>query len=437
MKVHAVSEIRKRQNQFQKTTFTQQLAKNVALLSQTVAELRNNVLREVTENPALEIKNDPNYESIETIQREKYLGNDANKRFQLIESRLVSPTTLHDYLLKQLHLEIDDERERAIGAKIIENLDEYGFYSSAPQEICSDIPDVTKEAVDKITHIIQGCDPIGCATAGVMDSLDIQVEHLEISEPHKALLHECISLIADSAKDTTIGKQLSRYLAQDEIKHYFHQITPYPGLAYNPHFTSKSERYIIPDGVIVILDDGSVQVRINNDIIPIIDIKQDVQEIANGEDKTIADFANQCIQDAQLFMTGLKYRHYSLEKVVTFIAHTQLDFFTEKQEYLHPLTRKTIASALDFNESTISRIVTDKYIQTPRGIFEIKHFLSHSLGSANTSVDEIEKAIQKIISQFPEKRPSDEKIAEILALQGIKIARRTVAKYRKESEGLV
>lgn len=432
MKSHIVSEIRKRQGHVQKITFTQQLARNVSLLSQTVTELRTDVLREVTENPALEIKDDPNCESIETIQREKYSGDDAKKRFQLMEGLLVSPETLNEYLLQQLHLEVDDERERMIGERIIETLDEYGFYTSSPQGICSDIQGATKEAIEKVTHIIQRCDPIGCATSGVTDSLTVQVEQLEIPEEHKTLLNTCISLIADSAKNSTLKKQLDHYLTRDKIKHYFHQITPYPGLAYNPHFTSQSEIYIVPDGVIFITNEGAVQVRVNNDIIPIIDIKQDVREIANSEDKTIADFANQCIQSAQLFITGLKYRHHSLEKVVAFIAHAQFDFFTGKQTYLHPLTRKEIASALDLNESTISRIVTDKYIQTPRGIFEMKHFLSHSFGSADTSVDKIEKAIQKIISQCSEKRPSDKKIAEILSAQGIRIARRTVAKYRKK-----
>ncbi len=434
MQSYIATEIRKRQGQTQQITFTQQLARNVVLLSQTVTELRNDVLREVTENPALEIQEDPNYESIEAIQYEKYSGDDANQRFEFIESLLVSPKTLAEYLLQQLNLEIDDELELTIGERIIANLNEQGFYTSAPQELCSDIEHASDEIIQKVLRVIQMCDPIGCATSGVMESLTVQIEHLEIPEQHKTALNKCMALIAGDTPNATEKKELAQYLARDDLKHYFHQITPYPGLAYNSHFTSQSEMYIIPDALILISDEGSVEVRVNNDIIPILDIKQDIQEIANSDDKSIADFANQCVQAAQLFITGLEYRRYSLEKVVAFIAHTQLDFFTEKQEYLHPLTRKEIATALDLNESTISRVVTGKYIQTPRGIFEIKHFLSHSVGATDASTDKIQKAIQKILSQFSDKRPSDEKIAELLSEQGISIARRTVAKYRKKLE---
>lgn len=423
------------QTTLQKITFTQQLAKNISLLAHNVSQLRHDVLLEVTENPALEIKEEPDHDSIEAIQYDKYSGDDANKHFEFIESLLISPETLHEYLIKQLHLNTDNELEILIGERIIANIDEHGFYTTNPEVLCNDIPDATMQLIEKATHTIQSFDPIGCATQNTTHSINVQIEHLDIPTEEKKQLHDYIHIMLEEYENNSNKKKQNENLSTaSAINNYLHMITPYPGLAYNPNFTPKQEAYIIPDATILISENNEIEVHINNDIIPIIDIKKDIEELTKSENKQDALFANKCIQAAQSFLTGLKYRTSSLEKVISFIAHTHFNFFTEKEKDIKPLTRKDIASALALNESTVSRIVTGKYIQTPCGIFEIKHFLSHSIGSPDISMQKVENAIQSIITQYSEKRPSDEKIKELLAEKGIYIARRTVAKYRKKLE---
>ena len=424
------------QKTLQKVTFTQQLAKNLQLLAHTAVQLRSDILQEVKENPALEIKEEPDHESLEAIKNKKNSGDDANKRFEFVESLLVSPKTLIEYLLDQLHLELDNDTHIAIGERIIENLNENGFYKEDPFLLCKDIEGATPDNIKYVLSSIQTFDPIGCATAGIGDSLHIQLQQLDINAEHEKSLHECISLIehVDAKTEKDIEQKLEKYMNDPELQHYFHAITPYPGLSYNRHYDTRQEAYIVPDAVISLDKDNKVQVAVNNDIIPILDIDPTIEDISHGDDKDAARVANSFIQNARSFITGLQYRSSTLEKITAFIAQHQFSFIVGKQEYPNPLTRKQIAQELQLNESTVSRVISGKYIQTPKGILEMRYFISQSVGKKNISIHKIIHAIENILKQYLDQSLTDNTIKEMLEKENIIIARRTVAKYRKMIE---
>lgn len=434
------------QRAHQKLTFTQQLAQNIALLSCPVMQLRHEVLSAVTENPALEIREEPDHESIEALQdKERFSRSASNGNPDLIENLLASPQTLREYLLRQLHLNLDDDTRIEIGERIIESLDEHGFLTESAQQLCSGIEGASEKIISQVVSLIQTFDPPGCACANAAQSLAAQIDQLDIGEKEKASLCQCVSLMEDAPKNDeerlAAEKRIASYTASADIQKYLYALTPYPGLAYNPNITPAPEAYIVPDAVIV-EDAGELRVRINTDIVPVVDINEDMQKAAHSEDKQVASFASRLVNSAQSFITGLQYRSSSLEKVALFIARAQAQFFTGAQEYPNPLTRKDIAEALELNESTVSRVVSGKYIQTPRGIFEMKRLFSHSVGSIDVSAAQVEQDIRAILADHEQsektagkkKSLSDEKIAGLLAKRGIFIARRTVAKYRKKIE---
>ncbi len=434
-----------RTSQSQQTLFTQQLVRNVSLLSCNIDQLRKVVLKEIENNPALEIIEELDHESLEKIEYDKYTGYDASKHSEFIESLLTYPETLNEYLLKQFRLEVDDPIDIKIGTRIIENLDEEGFLKDDVFKLCM-IDNVTKERVTSVQRYIQSLDPVGCATKDSKESVKVQLSFLDAPPEILKRMETYFSLMFDerfkkddNAKATRQKRQREKEILEnlhdESLRIYLHGISPYPGLLYNQYYSQNSkEDYIIPDAVVE-MDEEEIKVKINNDIIPVIGISERIVKTSKEKDKDMRMFSTSLLHSAQSFIAGLQYRATAVKRVVLYIVQYQRAFLMSLQDSPQALTRKQVAKDLQINESTVSRIVSEKYIQTPKGIFPLRYFLSHGIGTSNISVQEVLKAIEDILQQYSyNKKPTDEELVALLAQKNIILARRTVAKYRKKVE---
>lgn len=419
-----------------KMIMTSQMQKNISLLIPSVQEIQHEIIKEIENNPALEIVDEP-VTSLDTIYANKHKNKDKKDYSEFLETLLTMPETLSDHLIWQLHMEDISNKYFEIGQAIIENLDENGFLIENPYVLCKQLLHATKQEVDEVLVIIQELDPVGCATKNIFNSLHTQLMYLEIDNAHKKQLNNCFNKIEALLKSgkhynhKDIEKIMFDSLKDDEYKKYLYLLVPYPGIAY-VHNHIDREVYVLPDAIIKNID-GKLIVKINQEIIPVLKINDAMQLAQKSKDVEACKLATTWIQSAESFINGLRYREYTLEKIISFIAHYQKEYFEGTSDYLKPLTRTELANALELNKSTISRLITNKYLQTDRGIFPLKFYFSQQSGNKKISGQHIKIKISEIIKYLESKqlKISDKIIADLLATKNITIARRTVAKYRK------
>ncbi|MBN2659240.1 MAG: RNA polymerase factor sigma-54 [Spirochaetales bacterium] len=431
-----------------KLKMSPQLLQSISLLALPLQNLKLKIKEEVEKNPALEYINENqslSYDELVDKKREdfdpfenssdsgysqtRWQGNDNSKR-QFMEGTISRSESLQEHLVSQLHLQPITEREREIGELLIYNLDNNGFYIEEPDLL---VNSDEQELMGKVRDVVRQLDPVGTCVRDYIESLKVQSEidgryppgTIEVIENHLELLNR--GKISDISKKTGLSED-----DIDDILYYIRFLDPFPGREYS----YETPSYIIPD-LIVKKRDGDYFLTINEEEIPVLQINSYFENLVKddnkeGEDKEVNRFVNSAVRDAKWFMNTISLWNSTLLKTARAIVDFQRDFFRKGPKYLVPLTLKDIAREIDMNESTVSRITRGKYIQTEWGVFELKYFFSNAVSSGNskTSVKEIIKEI--IEENKTGKKLSDQKISDLLQMRGINIARRTVAKYRKE-----
>lgn len=443
--------------QFQKPVLKQdmklkmspQLLQSISLLALPLQNLKLKIKEEVEKNPALEFVNENQSLSFdEFVERKredfdpfenssdagytagKWQGNENSKR-QFMEGTISREESLQEHLISQLHIQPISEQEIEIGELLIYNLDDNGFHMEEPELLVSDDSIGT---LNKVKSIVQQLDPIGTCTKDYIESLLIQTDIIgRYTEGTKEVIRDHLELL-NRGKYQDISKKTGLSLDDiDDILYFIKYLEPFPGR----QFSMEKPSYVIPD-LIVKKRDGDFFLTINEEEIPVLQINSYFEELIDKdstqdkEQKELNRFVNTSVRDAKWFMNTINLWNSTLLKTSRAIVEFQRDFFRKGPKYLVPLTLKDIAHEIDMNESTISRISRGKYIQTEWGVFELKYFFSNAVSSGNskTSVKEIIKEIIK--ESKSEKKLSDQKICDLLKMRGINIARRTVAKYRKE-----
>ncbi len=351
-------------------------------------------------------------------------------------SRESHAETLQDYLLWQLNLTPFSDQDRGIAMAIIDGIAPDGYLKVPLEDILAEMQDeeLDLEEVLTVLHRIQHFDPPGIAARDPRECLLLQLEQLP-DQPLKAqaekLLRDHFELLTGN-NEARIRKQLK--INSEEVRQVFRLIrslNPHPGSAISPPDT----RYVEPD-VFVQKKNGRWLVSLNPDTMPRLRVNPEyaalVKRADNSSDNvTLKDH----LQEARWFLKSLQGRNQTLLKVATRIVEVQQGFFEHGEEAMKPLILKDIAEAVDMHESTISRITTGKYMHTPRGVLEFKYFFSSHVSTDNgdqASATAIRAHIRKLIlAEDPKKPLSDNKIATMLSNEGIKVARRTVAKYRE------
>lgn len=354
------------------------------------------------------------------------------------DSRNASTESLQDHLRWQLNLTRLSEIDRLIGMAIIDGIAPDGRLTLSVEDILAsfgDYPDIEQEEVTAVLHLIQQFDPPGVAARDLQECLAIQLQQMpagttwlaearEIVNQHMALLgnHDYNQLM----RRTRLKEEQLR-----EVLALIQSLDPSPGDRVSPQGTE----YIVPD-VFVRKTGGRWLVELNPDIAPKLRINTHYASLARQcENSSDTAYIRDNLQEARWFLKSLQSRNETLMKVASKIVEYQRGFLEYGEEAMKPLILHDIADAVDMHESTISRVTTQKYMHTPRGIYELKYFFSSHVSTESggeCSSTAIRALIRKLVAEENPKKPlSDSKIAALLAEQGIKVARRTIAKYRE------
>jgi RNA polymerase sigma-54 factor len=361
-------------------------------------------------------------------------GGDENQDFLNQQS---GSESLQDHLTWQLELTPFSAADRAVAEAIIDSINDDGYLTTPLDELVTaiDDPEIEIEEAEAVLHRLQAFDPAGIAARDLRECLLLQLRQLPDSLPWQS---EALHLVSEhfdqlAAQDEL---QMRRKLKLDSddllaVIHLIRSLNPRPGTS----VASQAPSYIEPD-VFVHKHNGHWRVELNPDAAPRLRVNAEYAGMIRRADNSSDNVTmKNHLQEARWFIKSLQSRNDTLLRVATRIVEIQRGFFDYGEEAMKPLVLRDVADALEMHESTISRVTTQKYMHTPRGTYEFKYFFSSHVSTASggeASATAIRALIKKLIgAEKPNKPLSDNKIAAILADQGINVARRTVAKYRE------
>lgn len=441
--------------QTQKLSMTPQLQQAIKLLQFNSLELNEYIKEEMVENPLLEIesnkeKKDSNLDRQEAKNKEdeidwkEYIEKyddisyraqiDKNKEAIKYENFVTYTLSLREHLLEQLGLIKLDEEIKFISRYIIENLDENGYLKINLSELSS-LLKMDIEKIEEALEIVQSLEPLGVGAVDLKECLLLQIpEEIEIKE----LLEK---IILNHLEDLGLNKitKISKELDSDSNKiqeaiDYIKTLEPKPGRAFSDE-NLENTKYITPDASIELID-GQYIVKVNEAAGPRLNINLFYKDlIEKSSDEEAKEFLTEKLNSATWIIRSIEQRRNTIKKVIEAILKYQKDFFINGEKDLKALNLKTIAEDIEMHESTVSRTTNGKYVQTPRGIFELKYFFNSALESSDGDISSIsvKALIEDIIKAEDLKKPySDQRISDILKEKGTSISRRTVAKYRDE-----
>lgn len=464
----------------QHLTLTPQLQESIRLLQLSTLELNQEIERLAQENPLLELDDslgsgieylgaleagveplsgdlmespdedsgkllaEDTFEQKKATEEADWLSDDSGPRGirddddeRDFPQQASEPQSLREYLNSQLSLSQIPERDRKIVGLLIDSLDDDGYLAQNLEELVDLLPPALEIDIDDLhiaRELLQHLDPPGVGARNLSECLAMQLQALPVETPYRdqALLLVGTHLESLAARDFCAIKKLLR--CDDEclrsIQNLITRLNPRPGMA----FSSAVARYIIPD-VIVTRIDGVWVANLNPEAMPRLRINRLYADILKRySDDSTRRLAGQ-LNEAKWLIKNVLQRFSTILKVSAAVVERQQQFFEHGPVAMRPMVLREIASTLELHESTISRVTTQKFMRTPRGIFELKYFFGSHVATDTggvCSATAIRALIKQLISAEEGKKPlSDSQISEILGQQGIMVARRTVAKYRE------
>ncbi|BCS78423.1 RNA polymerase sigma 54 factor RpoN [Escherichia coli] len=345
--------------------------------------------------------------------------------------------TLQDYLMWQVELTPFSDTDRAIATSIVDAVDDTGYLTVPLEDILESMGDeeIDIDEVEAVLKRIQRFDPVGVAAKDLRDCLLIQLSQFDKTTPWleeaRLIISDHLDLLANHDFRTLMRVTRLKEDVLKEAVNLIQSLDPRPGQSVQ---TGEPE-YVIPD-VLVRKHNGHWTVELNSDSIPRLQINQHYASMCNNaRNDGDSQFIRSNLQDAKWLIKSLESRNDTLLRVSRCIVEQQQAFFEQGEEYMKPMVLADIAQAVEMHESTISRVTTQKYLHSPRGIFELKYFFSSHVnteGGGEASSTAIRALVKKLIAaENPAKPLSDSKLTSLLSEQGIMVARRTVAKYRE------
>lgn len=458
---------------------TPQLQQAIKLLTLTHMEMTDMIASEMVENPMLEEiqpgdKVDYSTESLETQNKEtssddfkedvmiskqddsidwqqyvdsynstSYGQNMATPDFSEApnyENMVSKSMTLAEHLEWQLRMEDLTEEEWEVALELIHNVNDDGYLSLPFDEVIEDCK-LDREACLDILEVVQRLDPVGCGSENLVECLLAQAR---IAEERSPLLEKIIRNHLTHLKNRDYKKIVAETgVSEEQIKEtaqLLHNFHPKPGRLVSPPET----HYVTPDVYIVEVG-GEFVVQVNDDGVPRLRISKMYQDMLNqmetNQNKEAKEFVNEKLKSALWLIKSIQNRQRTIEKVAKSIVKKQQNFFKKGPKHLKPMILKDVANEIGMHESTVSRVTSGKYMHTPIGMFELKYFFSSGIGGKNGGVDVVGEVLkikikELVAAENPKKPLSDQKIADLLSREDVKVARRTVAKYR-ESLGIL
>ena len=360
-------------------------------------------------------------------------GGDSSGEASNIEAYVAGQTSLSDFLGQQLALATDDPVERMIGLAVIDAIDETGYLRESAEEI-ADRLGASLERVEKVIALVQTFEPTGIGARDLAECIALQLRELDRFDPAMQAMVANLPLVA--RRDFPALRKICG-VDDDDLKDMLAEICrldPKPGRA----FGGAPIQPVAPDVIVRAARDGSWLIELNSEALPRVLVNQTYAATVSrkgcpDEDRT---FLSQCLQTANWLTKSLEQRARTILKVSTEIVRRQDAFLAQGVEHLRPLNLKNIADAVGLHESTVSRVTSNKYMATPRGLFELKYFFTASIaahggGDAHSAEAVRFKIKQMIDAEASDAILSDDAIVDRLKAQDIDIARRTVAKYRE------
>jgi len=447
------------------------------LLYMPLLDLQQHLKQELLSNPFLELiepedeedtptaadkqaeqekadQDEPDWENILLDDgAEKLAGSpDLSAVADYVEPTPVETKDLIDHLREQLQMLVLTPRQQLLAEEFLGNIGEDGYLQHSIEEILKganqlleeheaeseldlNVPAFTAAEVEQMLRVIQQLDPPGIGARNLRECLMLQLEHQKRTDTlvYRLVKEAFEDLIAHRWSD--LGKRFG--LAPEEVQRAADELArldPKPGLQHS----AANDAYIIPDLIVDKIDDKYL-VFLNDSGLPRLRISKTYQEIARDKkkyDSESKEFINQRLNSANWMIQAIEQRRQTMLKVMNFIVDRQREFFEKGIDHLKPLTLREVADVISMHESTVSRVTNEKYVQTPRGLLPLKFFFSSGLTTTtgeDASARSIKSQIQKLVDDEPPKNPlTDQQIVELFDRKGVKIARRTVAKYRDQ-----
>lgn len=462
--------LRQTMNLSQSLVITPQLQQAIKLLQMSRMELETAVRSELEENPILEeaellkeedlqrtkeaateieagegvgqdqISQDPQkhdefeWESyIEANQKPPQSGMSGSEEIMNYENVITASQTLHDHLYWQVKMTGFSREEELAADALIGYIDDDG-YIKVPLEQIAEEEKIELDLLEDTLTLIHEFDPAGVGARNLKECLLIQAKHLEEDT------NDLVMLINNHLKDLekknyeVIAKALNRDVEDViEICKIIYAMAPYPGRA----FVSSDTHYVTPDVYVYKVGDDYV-VSLNEDGLPRLKISNFYKNMLKGGktngDKT-QDYIQEKLRSAVWLIKSIHQRQRTIYKVADSIVKHQKEFFEKGPEHLKPMVLRDVANDIGMHESTVSRVTTAKYVHTPQGIYELKYFFNSGINSSDggdaLASESVKLKIKDLVAKEDTKNPlSDQKIVDLLKVDGIQIARRTVAKYR-------
>ena len=441
-----------------KVTLSPQVYQGLSILAMPIVDLQQLIEVEMLENPVLEVDESESeplegedapeereederswdewlemYEDLDSM--EPTAPRDPNAETSNTEDFVGGVQTFDDYLLNQLALlDIPDDVARA-GAAVIGSLDADGFFVGSLDEIAV-LAGVSREAADQGLAAVQQLDPPGVGARDLTEALCLQMEFLGLDEP---LVMRIIKNHLDDVASNHYRK-IARALKVDETEvrrlvDTLRALNPRPAGAFSP---GPSPGYIVPDVTIRRFDEEWL-ITSNNEAVPSLRVSPRYRSMlksgSNADDET-RKYLKDKIRSAESFIKNVDRRKDTVTRITQIILEVQSDFFEDGKGPLRPLRLEDVAVEIGVHLSTVSRGVTGKYMATPYGLFELKHFFSGGYRTSqgmDVAATSIKQRLREMVrDEDPAKPESDQRLAEMLSAEGVTVARRTVAKYREE-----
>ena len=362
-------------------------------------------------------------------QRASGSGDDVN-----IEAFLANDVSLREHLAAQVPLVLKEPVERLIGQYLVDMVDEAGYLPGADLGAISEKLGAPQPQVEKVLASLQTLGPPGVFARSLAECLALQLKEQNRYDPIISRFLENLHLLAGHnipALRKAVGIEMDELL---EIIAEIKKLNPKPGLK----FGSVQLQPVVPDVLVRAAPDGTWIIELNTDTLPRVLVNRTYLTTVSKATGSAADrnYLLECLQTANWLVKSLDQRARTILRVAEEIVRQQDGFFTHGVQYLRPLNLRTVADAISMHESTVSRVTSNKYMATPRGIFEMKYFFTSAIASADDegeshSSEAVRHRIKQMIDgETPASVLSDDKIVEKLKSDGIEIARRTVAKYR-------
>lgn len=442
----------------QKVTLSPQVYQGLAILALPVVELQNLIETELLENPVLELEEDeyePSEESderTESVEDERAWDDwldqydelenldssaprDPNREEVNADEFVGGVQSFDDYLLGQLGmLDIPDDVLRAARA-IIGTLDDDGLFAGETAEVAA-IADVSIAIAETALSFVQQLDPPGVGARSVREALKIQAAYLGLDTPLLiALIERHLDAVAVSH---TRKIARAEHVTEEEVREAIEtlkMLNPRPAGAFSP---GPSPGYVVPDITLRRFGDEWLIIP-NNEAVPTLKVSPKYRQMLRSQsrvDDETRKYLKDKIRSAESFMRNVDRRRDTVSRIAEIILETQRDFFEDGQGDLRPLRLEDVAVEIGVHLSTVSRGVTGKYMATPYGLFELKHFFSggyRTSSGMDVAATTVKRRIRELLeAENPAKPLSDQKLADALSEEGVDVARRTVAKYREE-----